>query len=339
MAKGASATGPRMGVPPNLKPKTRFNQHTVGKDPNTSVQYGSLKSAYVEKPHQLKNYVRHLKSTIKMDRAILEAEEGIYTWILKRGHLYATKLVTNQEIGTLHSNLDALTLHRNNIKHINKNTLKNGRTNDTKPTVAGELLLVTAPKGAHEAQDEKDPSVRLYFNIQSGTFSEPLIRKCAIELGLSRGLNEKQLRRVPATLKHECRDDIAQRVQQELARLTGLPAEQVRFLSCSEEIQRELEAVPFLQGVYTHGPCQDGNEYHENIAGRNLIRRFMAYTSVANQGLLNMYFNIKPAENASLLGKRSTPNTSVVSNATQSQKKPRKKTGGKTKKNNINKQR
>ena len=288
MAKAASATGIRAGVPPNLKPKTRFNQHTVGKDPNTSVQYGSLKSTYVEDPSLLKNYVQHLGTTIKMDRAILEAEEGIYTWILKRGHLYATKLVTNQEIGTLHSNLDALTLHRNNIQYINKNTLVNKRANDAKPAVAGELLLVTPQK---EEKDEKEP-VRIYFNIQSGTFSEPLIRERAVELGRSRGLNEKQLKRIPASLKQECRDEIVQEVQEELVRLTGLPTEQVRFLSCSEKIQRELEAIPFLQGVYTHGPCQDGNEYHENIAGRNLIRRFMAYTSVSNRERLNTHFNI-----------------------------------------------
>jgi hypothetical protein len=69
------------------------------------------------------------------------AVAGIYTWILRAsGKIYASKIITNQETGTLHQNLDVFTY-----------------SDDASPIIAaGEL--------------EKKPDGTIYFNLLSGTY-------------------------------------------------------------------------------------------------------------------------------------------------------------------------
>jgi hypothetical protein len=297
----------KMIRPPNLRPKTRFGQRTIGRDPATNVQYHSLKREYVNDPARLQPFLNEMRGRILTDEQILTGEEGIYTWILKRGHLYATRLITNQEIGTLHVNMDMLTLHRNNVRAIPRNTLKNGRGANAKPTAAGELLLIRGEEG-----------VRIYFNLQSGTYSEPMLRCRATNLGTRRGLNKKEMRGALVALKRECREEMVREVQEEISAKTGLSFEKIRFLSCDDEIQRELEAVPFLSVNYTHGACRDDDEYHETVAGRNLIRRFMAFTSAANRNRLAEYFQSDAVSNAPVLGKRKVQGNQGQGNQAQS---------------------
>ena len=278
----------KMVRPPNLRPKTKLGQRTVGQrtveqDPESNVQYSQLKREFYNEPVKLERFLSYIHDKILTDSHILTGETGIYTWILKRGHMYATELMSNQEIGSLHANIDVLMLHRNNVAKINRTTLKNSRTAEQKPIAAGELLLV---------QGQEQGQVTLYFNLQSGTYSEPMLKCRATELGMRRGLNKKALKAEMMSLKMECRDEIVQMVQEEIVRTTGLPLERVRFLSCGAEIQQELEAIPFLQDNYRHGACRDDDDYLENVAGRNLIRRFMAFTSVANQERFQTYFNV-----------------------------------------------
>ena len=282
----------KMVRPPNLRPKTKLGQRTVGqrtvgqrtvgRDPESNVQYSQLKGEFYHEPAKLGRFISYIHDKILTDSQILTGETGIYTWILKRGHMYATELMSNQEIGSLHANMDVLTLHQNNVANINR-TLKNSRSAEQKPIAAGELLLV---RGQEQAT--------LYFNLQSGTYSEPMLKCRATELGTRRGLNKKALKAEMMSLKMECRDEIVQMVQEEIVRTTGLPLERVRFLSCGAEIQQELEAIPFLKDNYRHGACRDDDDYLENVAGRNLIRRFMAFTSVANQERFQTYFDVVP---------------------------------------------
>ena len=292
----------KMVRPPNLRPKTKLGQRTVGqrtvgqrtvgqrtvgqrtvgRDPESNVQYSQLKGEFYHEPAKLGRFISYIHDKILTDSQILTGETGIYTWILKRGHMYATELMSNQEIGSLHANMDVLTLHQNNVAKINR-TLKNSRSAEQKPIAAGELLLV---RGQEQAT--------LYFNLQSGTYSEPMLKCRATELGIRRGLNKKALKAEMMSLKMECRDELVQMVQEEIVRTTGLPLERVRFLSCGAEIQQELEAIPFLKDNYRHGACRDDDDYLENVAGRNLIRRFMAFTSVANQERFQTYFDVVP---------------------------------------------
>jgi hypothetical protein len=85
---------------------------------------------------------------------ILEADPGIYTWILKkRGDFYAAKTFTKQEIGTLHVNLKDLTNSLNASNGAGGNTV----------AAAGELEIFN------------DGTVQ--FNLLSGTYMVPIFNK------------------------------------------------------------------------------------------------------------------------------------------------------------------
>ena len=99
----------------------------------SSVQYKGIRN---------KNSVALLfYKSIRRDIEIIDSKPGVYTWILKKINnivtFIASRVISNQELGTLHINLDKLT-----------------------PTGvvlgAGELLL--------------DINKDIYFNLSSGTF-------------------------------------------------------------------------------------------------------------------------------------------------------------------------
>jgi hypothetical protein len=52
--------------------------------------------------------MKYFKSTRITDETLSNAAPGIYTWILKKGKFYANKVLTPQEIGSLHFILDLL---------------------------------------------------------------------------------------------------------------------------------------------------------------------------------------------------------------------------------------
>lgn len=61
-------------------------------------------------PDRLENTKRFFSERIVKNSQLLDAYPGIYTWILRAsGNIYASKIITKQEIGTLHANLDMLT--------------------------------------------------------------------------------------------------------------------------------------------------------------------------------------------------------------------------------------
>lgn len=303
---------------PNLTPKTKLGQRTLGKDPATTKQYQELKSEYyasasADQPSEtraaLNTFIRHLRGRILTNNQLLAAPSGIYTWIIKRGNIYASPLMTNQEIGSLHINIDTLTINANNLGAINRNTLKNiknknGAIQRAIPNSAGELLLTRAVDGVEVA----DGPIRIYFNIQSGTFSEPLL-KCRVKtLAEQRGINTKSNKNAASQLKMECRDGLLDQISQTMSAVIGVPLDQIRFLHCDESIQRELEAVPLLnQGDYQFGPCREDEDYFESLAGRNLIRRVAMYTSSTNRNKLNTYFTNVPR--VSSYGKAPKPKT------------------------------
>lgn len=329
---------------PNLRPKTKLGQRTIGVNQSETV-FQQLKGEYYENPIKLQPFVDYLKERILEDEALATAPEGIYTWILKQGHLYAMGLMSNQEIGSLHVNIDVLTLHQNNVDWIHKNTLKNRRGDDAKPVAAGEVLIVRKEEAGTGADE-----VTLYFNLQSGTYSEPLLKCRAVALGEQHGLNKKELKGAMERLKRECRDDMVEEVQQAISRATGVPMENVRFLTCSEKIQRELEGVRLLETGYVHGACRDDEDYMESIAGRNLIRRFMATTLPENMERFQSYFHVSPSSSftssvpsassvpsvPSVLGKRRM-NTRNNKNKGNNKNTGNNKNIGKNKGNNKNK--
>lgn len=246
---------------------------------------------------------------------------------MKRGNIYAAPLMTNQEIGSLHANINTLTLHPTNLNAFNRATLKNTRNASNKPIAAGELLITRSPS---------DGSVTVYFNIQSGTFSEPLLKCHVTSLAQQRGINKKTLKNVSPLLKMECRDKMVEQIIQTMMDVTTLSSDHIRFLGCDESIQHELEGIPFLQnGKYDFGPCRDDDDYFESLAGRNLIRRFTMYTSAQDRNRLNRFFNHNGTfSSATVLGRRPKLN---VTNQNHTRQNRLNKHNYQTKRHKLNK--
>lgn len=288
---------------PNLRPKTKLGQKTVRNTNRQERIYTDLREAFYKDPYRIDPLVQHMSDQMVHNNGLVEAEEGVYTWILKRGHLHASRLRSNQEIGTLHVDLNMMTLEERDIgeeKGVSPATLANRREEDAMPMAAGELLLVRRGGETH-----------LYFNLQSGTYSEKLLTcratKRAEEQGIrivkgakgtkgARGAEAQKAKAMVDALKVGCREEMVEDVQDGMERATGLPKERIHFLSCEEEIQRVLESVPFLTGRYDHGSCRDDDDYMESIAGRNLIRRYRVETPAENMAQWNTYFSWRSEE-------------------------------------------
>lgn len=95
---------------------------------------GYLKNSMIKLNEELRKELRVFRN-----EEIIGAPDGIYTWIIKNDNFYAIRVFTQQEIGTLHLDLDRYTRHEEgNISS------------------AGELKL------------EKST---IQFNLQSGTYT------------------------------------------------------------------------------------------------------------------------------------------------------------------------
>ena len=90
----------------------------------------------------LKFSMKHLNDRLTdfHNEGIVNAPVGIYTWIIKNDNFYATRVFTQQEIGTLHLDLDR-------------------RTGEGNITAAGELKV-----NSHGIP-------KIAFNLQSGTYT------------------------------------------------------------------------------------------------------------------------------------------------------------------------
>jgi len=258
---------------PNLKPKTALGQKTVYINSGVEVekQFQELKSEYYNTPSTLQPFLKIVKDRILTNIQILNAPSGIYTWILKNGKIHATLLRTNQEIGSLHTNIDVLSITNQN------HAMGNSRP---KPEAAGEMLILNDGE-----------NINILYNLQSGTFSEPTFTCRAKALAEERGItNKKQLREQMASLKISCRQPFIDEIQPKIESAIGITRDRIRFLDCHPDIDTILGSIPFLQGVFDNTPCKDDDGYFESIAGKNLIRRLKLYTSPQNITNLNKYY-------------------------------------------------
>ncbi len=95
---------------------------------------------------KLHNISKYFSNRLVTNEQLLEAKSGIYTWILRSsGNFYAIKIITKQEVGTLHANLKLLTdpYDSSNIE------------------AAGELEII---------KEENYVPPTIIFNLLSGTY-------------------------------------------------------------------------------------------------------------------------------------------------------------------------
>ena len=321
---------------PDLQPKTKFGQRTVRSTNGRSTQYSRLRSSYYESPSKLASFLAFLRERVVSDSIVegehhtengglARAEEGVYSWILKNKRLYASRLITNQEIGTLHADLNTLTLEEEDMgeQGIDPVDLTNRRRAERKPVAAGELLLVRS--------EAEQGGVRVYFNLQSGTYSEKLLRQCGLRrMGRSgRGV------RVPKEVYRACLEEMVENTRAEMARLTGIPEGRIQFLSCAGDAQDPdpLEEVDFLRGMYQGGPCRDDDDYAESQAGRSLLRRYRAVTSPEHMEQLNRYFVSSEAvgSDPAVLGTRKQPDRDNSNQSSRQRRGGAAHRGGQTK--------
>jgi hypothetical protein len=165
--------------------------------------------------------------------------------------------------------------------------------------MAGELLVT-----------EREGRPFLFFNLQSGTFTSPMM-KCRIrEKSAAHGWNRKQAKEHAPAMEAECREERVGEVMDQWIRKTGIKADQIRFLGCDAETDQMLREVAYLRSSYDHGECKEEDDYMERMAGKNLIRRFRVQdTTLENRERFHRYFQ---TENESALGKRSFPVSTAV---------------------------
>jgi hypothetical protein len=130
--------------PQNPFYKIKINQSTTRNN-------GSPITYVAENRNSLKQAMNRLDQELEpqllRNEQIVEAEPGIYTWIIKNGILYAARIFTQQEIGTLHLDLDRQT-------SIGKSDYKQNIFS------AGELKV---------SSSQGKPVI--HFNLQSGTYT------------------------------------------------------------------------------------------------------------------------------------------------------------------------
>ena len=126
-------------------PKRHF--YKIKKKPTqfTNKSYHTYNANNNNKNFVMSELNKELRPLIRIDEQITHAESGIYTWIIKGEidpHFYATRVFSQQEIGTLHQDI-----HRQT-------------GSGSSPICAGELEVLL--------------NGRIEFNIQSGTYTRDI---------------------------------------------------------------------------------------------------------------------------------------------------------------------
>jgi hypothetical protein len=127
--------------------KRRFSHYTNQTGKIIRIKFtGKIKN---EKQNERNNYFSN--KIFKNSKLCEQARDGIYTWIsTTKGDIYATETESNQEIGTLHSNL---------IYFANKSNPE-----PVKIAVSGEFRITT-----------KNGNTQIEYNFQSGIFFEKIL--------------------------------------------------------------------------------------------------------------------------------------------------------------------
>jgi len=248
-------------IAPNCR-HTRFVFKTSG-DVCTRTPHGNI--CY----HTVKNYDALFKAfqpRMLVDAQVRAAPDGIYCWILRKTegvpHVYAMKVICEQEIGSLHNFIFLL-------------SSKPGRpllTEDEKFIDAHEVIAAGELEVKREnVKGENVERVIRVFNLQSGSFMEPIFRMTAWQPILGR--------RIPKT-----REMLEEEIAQKTIERKILTDQVGPFLFAEFDSMKP----PTLVGPLTRtNIVEHVKSISESLGGRPFIKGAHIMVSENNMGLLD----------------------------------------------------
>ena len=235
-----------------------------------------------------------LRPMIRRNEQIIHAEPGIYTWIIKGErnlHFYATRVFSEQELGTLHQDI-----HRQT-------------DSGSSPLCAGELEVL--------------PNRRIEFNIQSGTYTRDMntfhptkdmalvmepelrddIQRDALELyekiprpneSNSSSVSLEEIKKIIGMRRPE-----AQPIKKRIIRRIDLYKRNRMVATVKEMLcsffgeNNECDEVEFLKGGNDNDYIENGTlgQHAEVLAGKSLLSKKII-TANENRNRLNRIFKI-----------------------------------------------
>lgn len=205
--------------------------------------------------HTVKNYdalIEAFQPRMLVDAQVRAAPVGTYCWILRKRegvpHVYAMKVICEQEIGSLHNFIFLLSSNPGRLLKEDDTFI------DAKEVIAaGELEVKRVKvKGENVEREKRD------FNLQSGSFMEPIFRMT--------GWQPINRRRIPKTRemlaedidqKEKARkiltDDVARYLSADFASMVpptlDEPLNRTTIVAHVKSISESLGGRPFIKGA------------------------------------------------------------------------------------------
>ena len=218
--------------------------------------------------HTVKNYdalIEAFQPRMLVDAQVRAAPVGTYCWILRKRegvpHVYAMKVICEQEIGSLHNFIFLLSSNPGRLLKEDDTFI------DAKEVIAaGELEVKRVKvKGENVEREKRD------FNLQSGSFMEPIFRMT--------GWQPINRRRIPKT-----REMLEEEIAQKTIERKILTDQVGPFLFAEFDSMKP----PTLVGPLTRtNIVEHVKSISESLGGRPFIKGAHIMVSENNMGLLD----------------------------------------------------
>lgn len=212
--------------------------------------------------HTVKNYdalIEAFQPRMLVDEQVRVAPDGKYCWILREKEgvrrVYAMKVICEQEIGSLHNFIFLLSSEDGPLLG------EDDKFKDAKEVIAAGELEVTGAKRE--------------FNLQSGTFMEPIFRMSAWQPILGR--------RIPKT-----KEMLVAEIKEKEKEVAARAAQVARFLSADQLATFAYMSPPTPVGSLTRtNIVEHVKSVSEALGGRHFIKGAQIMVSENNMGFLH----------------------------------------------------
>jgi hypothetical protein len=210
----------------------------------------------------VKNYdalIEAFQPRMLVDEQVRVAPDGKYCWILREKEgvrrVYAMKVICEQEIGSLHNFIFLLSSEDGPLLG------EDDKFKDAKEVIAAGELEVTGAKRE--------------FNLQSGTFMEPIFRMSAWQPILGR--------RIPKT-----KEMLVAEIKEKEKEVAARAAQVARFLSADQLATFAYMSPPTPVGSLTRtNIVEHVKSVSEALGGRHFIKGAQIMVSENNMGFLH----------------------------------------------------